>query len=328
MQHHRYLRGLAALLAVSALAPAELTAQAFPAKPARILVGTPAGGPGDVIGRAAAQVLGAALSQPFVVENRVGADGMIAGEACARAAPDAYTLCLADSFAVSLNPVMRADMQYDPARDLTPVAHFGFLGAAIFASPSLPASSMRELFELARAKPGSISWGSFGLASSSRLYIEWLKKRGIVFYDVPYKAASQAWQALLAGEVQLAVFAAGAGAPFMKSGKVKALAINTPRRSAHMPNVPTFEEAGMEVNILTWFALFAPASTPREIVERLNAALAPLVRDAALRDKYLTPLGIEIDAPAGASPKAIAAFVARERERYAAIVKVTGVKAE
>jgi len=318
----------ALLLFLLAVLAAPAHAQGYPAKAMRVLVGTPAGGPGDVTARAAAQVLGDALGRAFVVENRVGADGMIAGEACARAVPDGHTLCLADSFAVALNPVMRADMPYDPARDLTPVAHFGFLGAAIFASPSLPASSIRELFELARAKPGAISWGSFGLASSSHLYIEWLKKRGIVFYDVPYKAASQAWQALLAGEVQLAVFAAGAGAPLMKSGKVKALAINTSRRSSHMPDVPTFEEAGMEVNILTWFALFAPAGVPREIVERLNAALAPLVRDAALRDKHLTPLGIEIDAPAGASPEAIAAFVKSERERYASIVKVAGAKAE
>jgi len=143
------------------------TAQAYPAKPVRILIGTPAGGPGDVAARGAAQALSQAFGQSYLVENRVGADGLIAGEAAVRSAPDGYTMYVADSFAISLNPVIRAKMPYDPAKDLAPIVQFGTLASLILAHPSVPANSLREVLELARAKPGTIAFGTFGLASSA-----------------------------------------------------------------------------------------------------------------------------------------------------------------
>jgi len=158
------------------------------------------GGPGDVATRGASQVLSQVMGQPFVVENRPGADGIIGGEACVKSAPDGHTLCTLDSFGVSLNPVIRAKMPYDTARDLTPVVHLGFLPAGIIVNASVPANSLRELLELAKAKPGAITWGSFGLASSSNLYMEWLKNaRGISFLNVPYKGASQACSSAATG---------------------------------------------------------------------------------------------------------------------------------
>ena len=318
-----------ALFATAVLAFA-VHAQSYPTRPVRILIGTPAAGPGDVVTRGAAQALSQALGQPFVVENRVGADGIIAGEACARSAPDGYTLCMTDSFMVSVNPFVRASMPYDPARDLIPVIHYGFLGSAIVVHPSVPANSLRELFDLAKAKPGAVSWGSFGLSSASNLYIEWFKNaKGISFYNVPYKSASLVWPALLAGDVQIAYFSIAQQAASVKAGKAKALAVNTRSRSPLMPDVPTFKEAGMEVTIIAWFGLLAPAGTPGEIVRRVNAEIAKgLISGGPLKEKFLTSQGIEPDAPAGGSPEAFAEFLKYEREMYREVIRITGIRVQ
>ncbi len=325
----RIVRLVAALCALS-LAAGWAHAQKYPTRPVRILVGTPAGGPGDVISRGAAQVLSKAFGEPFVVENRVGADGMIAGEACAKAPPDGHTLCTADNYAISVNPVIRSKMAYDPRRDLTPIIHFGYLAAAILVHPSVPANSLKELFELAKAKPDSIAWASWGLNSSAHFYIEWLKNaRNIRFYNVPYKAASQAFPALLSGEVKVAIFAVGPASQQVKAGKVKALAVTIGRRVPQMPDVPTYKEAGLDADIFTWFGLFAPAGTPQDLVHRINAELAKgLVNDPAMREKFLLSQGIMIDPPAGASPEEFAAMLPVERERFANIAKIAGIRIE
>ena len=153
------------------IAPA-VHAQGYPSKALRVIVPTPPGGPGDVVARGLAQALAPALGQTVIVENRVGGDGMIAGEACVRSAPDGYTICVLDGYTVVTNPAVRAKMPYDAARDLTPIVHLGVLPAGVLVSSSDPANSLRELFALAKASPDKITWGSFGLASSSYLYIE------------------------------------------------------------------------------------------------------------------------------------------------------------
>jgi tripartite-type tricarboxylate transporter receptor subunit TctC len=320
---------LAMLLAVSA-AHFQAHAQTYPAKQVRIISGVIAGGPGDTANRGAAQVLSQALGQPFVVENRLGAEGMIAGEACAKSAPDGYTLCMFDGHEIALNPVIRTKMTYDPGKDMTPVMHLGFAPAAILAHPSVPANTLQELFALAKAKPGSINWGSSGLASPGNLYIEWLKnERGIRFHNVPYKSAVEAMRAVLAGEIHVTSFVAGAAAPNVKAGKFKALAVAGIQRSPSLPNVPTFKEAGMDIAIITWFGMMAPSGTPRDSIQRLNSVLAKdLFANAALRDKFLTTPGIQVASPAGEPPAAFADFLKAQREMYAGIVKVTGVRIE
>lgn len=311
-------------------APAVASAQTYPSKPVRLLFGNPPGGPGEVVARGTAEVLSRGLGQPFVVESRAGADGMIAGEACGRSSPDGHTLCMSDSLSVALNPVIRTKMSYDPLHDLVPVVHLGYLGVAVLVHPSVPAGSLRELFDLVKARPGSISWGSSGLASSANLYIEWLKNaKGILFYNVPYKGASQAWQAMLAGEVQVAYFSAALAAPSVRAGRARALFVTTEHRSSQLPEVPTYKEAGMDISIGTWFGLFAPAGIPSEIVQRLNTEVANgLINNASAREKFLGRFGIETEAPAGAPPEIFAAYVKTERDRYANIVRVTGVKVE
>ncbi len=315
---------------VGLLPPPAANAQIYPSRPVRILYGNPAGGPGEVVARGIAQGLSQALGQPVVVENRAGADGMIAGEACARSAPDGYTLCMSDSLSVVLNPLIRAQMPYDPVRDLAPIVHLGYLGVAVLVNPSVPANTLRELFELVKAKPGSISWGSSGRASSPNIYMGWLKNaKGISFYNVPYKGASQIWQAMLAGEVQVAQFSIGLAVPSVKAGKARALFVSTRRRSSLLPDVPTHIEAGMDISLGAWFGLFASTGTSNEVVQRLNAEVAHgLINNANLREKFLTSIGIETEAPAGASPDAFAAFLKDERDRYASIAKIAGVKVE
>jgi tripartite-type tricarboxylate transporter receptor subunit TctC len=308
----------------------QAAAQAYPSKPVRILIGTPAGGPGDVAARGAAQALSQAFGQSYIVENRVGADGLIAGEAAVRSAPDGYTLYVADSFAISLNPVIRAKMPYDPEKDLAPIIQFGTLASLILAHPSVPANTLREVLELAKAKPGSITFGTFGLASSAHLYVEYLKNdRNIVFLNVPYKAASLAFPALLAGEVNVVLFAIGPASAQVKAGKAKALAINAPGRSPLLPDVQTMKEQGVDINIQTWFALFAPAGTPRDIINRSNTEVAKgLVNNPEAKAKFLTSQGMETSAPAGASAEVFAKFLKADRENYAEVVRVTKVRIE
>ncbi len=302
-------------------------AQTWPAKPVRIIIPTPPGGPLDNLTRAVAQSAAQVFGQPFLVENRVGADSIIAVEACAKSAADGLTLCSVDSFAITLNPVVRSKLPYDPDRDLAPVIQYGTLASALSVHPSVPAGSVRELLELARSKPGAVAFGTYGLASANHLYVEWLRNtRGIVFLDVPYKAASQAMQALLAGEVQVVAFALAPSMAQARAGKMRILAVAGDERSPALPDVQSFKEAGLEVSIRTWFGMFAPAGTSREIIQRLNAEVARVLLAPPFKEKFLTSQGMETSSPAAASPEAFAAYIKQERDMYANLVKVVGLK--
>ena len=321
---------LAGVAALSLCVLSGAIAQTYPAKPVRIISGIATGGPGDIGTRGAAQALAQTLGQPFVIESRLGAEGLIAGEACARAVPDGYSLCVFDGYQIALNPVVRVKMPYDGVRDLTPVMHLGFAPGAIIAHPAVPANTLKELFDLAKAKPNTVTWGSSGLASPSNLYIEWLKNaRGITFNNIPYKSSQQAMQAVLAGEIQVTSFVAAAIAPQVRAGKLKALAVPTSARSPHLPEVPTFKEAGMDVAITTWIGIMAPAATPKEIIQRVNAVIAKdLFNNAPMKEKFLTTAGLQVLPPAGGTPEQFAEFLKSEMEMFSSVVKITGVKVE
>jgi tripartite-type tricarboxylate transporter receptor subunit TctC len=280
--------------------------------------------------RGTAQALSQRLGQPFVVENRVGADSMIAGEACAKSPSDGYILCVSDSLGVALNPVIRSKMSYDPSRDLAPIIHYGYAVNAILVHPSVPANTLQELFALAKAKPGSIRWGSYGVASPSNIYVEWLNNvKGISFLNVPYKAASLAYPAMLAGQVDVAYFNLGQALPVIKAGKAKALAIVLPKRTARLPDVPTHLEGGMDIGIITTFGLYAPGPTPRAIIDRVNAEVAAgLFGNAEMKQKFLIGQGLELHAPAGGTPEEFTAFLKAERENFAKLVKIAKIKVE
>jgi tripartite-type tricarboxylate transporter receptor subunit TctC len=209
------------------------------------------------------------------------------------------------------------------------VVHYGFLSAGLHVLPSLPVNSLPELLELAKAKPNSIAWASFGPASAPNFFIEYLKSaRGIQFLNVPYKGASFAWQGLLAGDVQVAYFAVGPAASAAKAGKIKTLAVMLGKRVPQMPNVPSYKESGVDLPlVVTWFALCAPAATPKSIVQRLNAEVSKrLIANDALRAKFMTASGLEVDTPSGESPEAFAQFTAAEQEKYAKLAKIAGVR--
>ena len=308
--------------------PAVAISQGYPVKPIRIISQFTPGGPGDVLTRAITQVITPSLGQAFIVESRPGAEGLIAAEQCRLATPDGYNLCAADSFTVSLLPVISSNMKFDPLKDMAPIVHFGFLSSLIVAQPSVPANTLEELFALAKAKPGAVTWGSWGPASSPHIYMEWLKKeRGISFLEVPYKSAPFAWQGLQSGEIQVAVFATGPAAGVVRAGKAKALALVNPARSSVVPNVPTLQEAGLPVNVLTWFALFAPNGTPRDVIQRINAeSVKGFFSNAGLVDKYLISQGYSSASPTGGTPEAFAEFLKQDRESNERLAKLTGIR--
>ena len=315
-------------LVAGALAATQASAQAWPAKTVRIIVPHSAGAPFDGMVRSAAQLMAQSLGQPFVLENRDGADGIIGAEACARAAPDGHTFCATTSSVMSLNPAIYAKLPYDPARDFTPVVHMGVLNSLIFANPSVPASSMKELLELVRAKPGSISFATMGNTSFNSLLIGWLKaKRGTEFYAIPYKNVTQAMTAAVAGEVQVSAYAIGLAANQVKAGKVKPLAVASSRRSDILPDVPTLAEAGVDMVIpRNWVGMFAPAGAPREAVLRVNAETARALATPAFRAKLMTTRGIEPDENTGRPAEAFAEYLKGDRENYADIVAAIGLK--
>jgi tripartite-type tricarboxylate transporter receptor subunit TctC len=307
----------------------EARAQRYPARAVRIIVPTPVGGPGDIIARGTAAALGALFDQSFVVENRLGVGSIVGAEACARATPDGHTLCSLDSFTLTLNPHVRLKLPYDPQRDFAPIVMFGFLRSSMSVHPSVPANTVNELLDLARAKPGALVWGAFGPASSSHFYIEYFRNaKGINFLNIPYKSANEAMQRMLAGEVHVVTYSFAQSVELAKAGKIKILAVGGDTRSPLMPNVPSYKEAGMELSIQTWFGLYAPAATPTDIVQRLNAELVKIIPTAGFKDKFLTPQGIDISPPAAGPIGPFVAYIKEETEMYGKLAKIVGVKPE
>ncbi len=324
MQNH-----IAAITLIGMLISAgDVVAQAYPVKPIRMIIPTAPGGPSDLNGRGIAQALSEAYAQPVVVENRPGADSIIGNEACARSVPDGYTLCTSDGGGYSLNPAIRLKMPYEPLRDLQPIILTGMLYSALIVHPSLPVNSVKELFELVKSKPGTVSFATSGQASQPTIIVEYLRGvRGLDFLAVPYKVQTQGASAVMAGEAMVTTFTIGQSANFARAGKVKVLAQNSDGRSRHMPDVPSYKEVGFDVYIRNWLGFFGPAGLPRELVQRLNTDVNKnLLQNPALRDKFLTANGLEIEGAVGGTPDSFLSFLKADREYYANIVKAAGIK--
>lgn len=318
---------LGTALAVACLAPLASQAQGWPAKPVRVIIPHPAGGPADVPPRAMAQVFAQTMGQPFVIENRLGADGIIGAEACAKAAPDGYTLCYMSNGVTVVNPILMSKLHVDMARDFIPIVHTGTLYSVVMVNGALPINSMQELIAAARAKPDTIPYGTYGQINLAYFVYQWLKvKSGAPFLQVPYKSATHALQALLAGEVHVAGYALGTASRHVQSGKVKAVAVNSEKRLPALPNVPTLRELGIEVDYRSFFGFYAPTGTPDAVVRRMNGETAKLVKEPQFAAKYIVTQGFEIDAPAGNSPEHFAQFLRSEREEFQKLVKEIGLK--
>jgi tripartite-type tricarboxylate transporter receptor subunit TctC len=315
---------LAAILCILCGARPAL-AQSYPVKPIRMIVSFPAGGPSDVLGRALMQKLAEQLGQNIVPDNRVGAGGNLGIALAAKSAPDGYTI-LITSPTIAISPSLYSHLDYDAARDLAPVARLASIQNVLLVHPSVPAKTLGEFIALARSQPGKLNYGSGGPGTTNHLANELLMSlAGIKLVHVPYKGATIATLALIGGEIDEVIVSAATVLPQIRAGRVRALAVLAESRVAALPEVPTAKEAGVDGLVVPiWYAMFAPAATPREIVTRLNHEIVKALTAPDLREK-LAASGI--DAWPG-SPEDLAALVRSETARYAAIIEKAGVHAD
>jgi tripartite-type tricarboxylate transporter receptor subunit TctC len=313
---------LMTFMSAALLSPAAAQ-DAYPSRLIRFIQPLGPGSPGDIVTRTAADAIARSVGQATVVENRVGANGIIGMDACAKSAPDGYTVCVPSFSQMSVNPVRYNKLPYDPLRDLDPVILFAAITSTIVVNASVPVNSLAELVALAKSKPGALNWGSWGLGSFSHLYLAWLQNAtGTSFVHVPYKTLGQAVTAVVAGEVQVMVNTPSVAAPLVEAGKVKALAIIGNERSPLLPGVPSWKEAGYELPLLSWVGVTVPAGTPKPIVQKLNAEFGKLLRDPAYVARALTPGSL---APLGGTPEEFGAFLKSDRvtmEKLAAAAKI------
>ncbi len=320
----RTLRFVCILLACFA---AGAQAQGWPAKPVRMVVAYPPGGGIDVMARQIAERLTSTWGQPVVVENKPGANTIVAADTVAKSPADGYTVLMSTDATFSINPHLYARLPYDAERDFIPVTMLVLLQQLLVANPSLPANSLEELIRLAKAKPGTINYASYGSGSQPHLSGEMLKyKAGIDLVHVPYKGISLAVPAVMAGEVQLTFAGIATSMAPLKAGRIKALAIGGARRSPLLPNVPTFAELGYpEVETHAWFGLFLPAGSPKEAVSRIYSDVKRVLDDPEFRQKQLIDRGYEV---VGSAPDEFVRYIRRDSESRARAVKISGAKAE
>ena len=305
------------------LASGAACAQSYPARPIRLMVPFPPGGNVDSFGRILAKQMEAQMGQPFVVDNRGGANGILGVDIVAKAAPDGYTL-LDTSFSFVLNPSIYRQLPYDTDKDFVPITNFAIgLGYVLTAHPTVPAQTVKELIALAKASP--LRYSSPGIGNGQHLAMElFAMKAGIQLLHVPYKGGGPAMTAVLGGEVHLTFTAAAVGAPHIKAGKLRALGFSGAARLVSLAEVPTIAEGGLPGFVYDsgWHGLFAPAKTPSAIVNRLHAEAAKAVQEPKLRD-YLIAGGYE---PRADSPAEFRKIFSNDIKRYAEIVRAAKIE--
>jgi len=298
-------------------------AQAWPAKPIRLMVNLPPGTPPDLIARAVAPRLGEALGQPVVVENRVGAAGNIGLEAVARSAPDGYTLIYSPGFPVVIG-VHLFKLGIDVAKDLVPVAPTARATSFLVVRSGLPVHNLAEFVAYARANPGKLNYGSGGSGSAPHIAAEMLSRAAkIQATHIPYKGSTETLAALLSGQIDF-TFDLGVAIPQIKAGKLRLLAVASAARSSIFPDTPTMAEAGTDVDVGTVHGVYAPAGTPREIVTRLNREILRIMQTKEVR-AVLTAIAADL---VTGSPEEFAAQQRRDRERFGAIVREARIRAD
>ena len=314
---------LIAAAAVNAQPAPGAATPGYPSKPIRLIVPFPAGGPADITARIVAPKVTEALGQNLLVENRAGASSIIGSDLVAKSAPDGYTLLMC-TVTNTINVSLIPKIPYDMVRDFEPVGQLYITTSIFTAHPSLPVKSVKDVIALARARPGQLIYGSAGNGSPSHLAGELLKTMsGIQMLHVPYKGGGPAAIEQVAGQVQLAFLSAPAVVPFIKDGRLRALAVTNAKRSLLLPELPTMAESGLSgYESEGWSSVFAPAKTPASIVQRLYREFAGAVRDADVRAKLIAA-GTE---PALAPPDELGQKVRHEIARWARVVKASGMK--
>ena len=314
------------LSVLAALTVCQAFAQSYPTKPIRAIIPEAPGGVADVVMRATAQELSKRLGQPVVVDSRAGASGIIAAEACAKATPDGYTLCVLNANMASLNPLFFAKLPYDPDKDFEPIVHLIDLTTGIMVASSSPINSVAELRSLAKANPGSLNFGSVGNGSEPHLFLEWLKRLwGTNIVHVPYKGGIPVAQALLSGEIQFTRLGLTSFIGQIRGGKIKLISVWT-ERSTLFPDVPTLAEVGLgdyaKLGIYPWFGLAGPTGMPKSSISRLNAEIIDIYKDPKFREILINQGSV----PATGSAEEFAAFLKSDREHSAELVRITNVR--
>lgn len=306
-----------------ALAAPVLQAQKFPDKPIRFIVPFPPGGGNDILARAIGPRLSEFLGQPVLIDNRAGAGGNMGTDIAAKSAPDGYTLVIASN-QVTINPWLYSRLPFDIEKDFVPVAQAATVPMLLVVHPSVAASSMKEFIELARANPGKLNHSTPGNGTPQHIAFEVFNHAaGIKVTHVPYKGTGPAIADLLGGQVQSAMGTMASLEPYVKSGKLRALGVTTPKRSQAMPNVPTIAEAGLPgFDVPLWYSILAPAGTPREVVARLSSDIARALQVPETRDR-LTGLGFEVSY---LNPEQMADLIKRDTARWQGSIKDIGLK--
>ena len=314
----------AALALTAALAGIAVAQPAYPSKPLRLVVGFPPGGANDILARLVGAKLQEQWGQPVVIDNKPGANAIIATEFVARAAPDGYTLLVGASGAMAFNPGLYSKLSYDPLRDFEPVTMLGSFPLVFAVSPSVPAQSVKELVQLVAAAPGRYNYSAG--STPFQLAMELFKMRsGIAINHIAYKGSAQAVSAVLTNEVQMTFVDAPPAVGQIKAGKLRALAVTSRTRAPVLPESPTMIEAGIaDFEVVLWTSVFAPAGTPRPVVERLQQQIAAILRLPDVAER-MAALGIE---PAGGTPAQLAAVLRADVEKWTAVAKSAGIKAD
>jgi len=316
---------LIAFVANAAMTALPAVAQSYPSKPVRFILPFPPGGPTDILGRIVGQRLAVQLGQPVVPENRPGAGGNVGTEYGSRTAPDGYNIVLA-SPTVVISPGLYKKLGYDPLKDFAPLSLIAQIPNVLLVHPSVPAKTLKELMQLAKANPGKLNFGSGGLGTSNHLGGEMFKGlAGVSMVHVPYKGSNEAMVGMMGGHVDMCVIGIPPTLPHIKAGRVRSLAVLASERASAIPEVPTSKEAGMpNYEVYTWYGILAPAATPRDIVTRLNAEIVKAVAHPETREK-MTEAGFE---PTSTTPEQLGDFLKTEMVRWAKVIKDANVKIE
>ncbi len=321
MQRRHLLAAGAALLA-----PLGARAQAWPARPIRYVVPFAAGGTTDILARLIGPRLGAVLGQTIVVDNRAGAGGVLGADVVAKSPPDGYTLLGSTISTHAINPVLNPKVPYDAARDFAPVTMIGATSNVIVVPAASPFKTIQELLAFARSNPGKLSFSSAGTGSSQHMGGELLKQMARAFIvHIPYRGSGPAVQDVIGGQVNLGIDTLVATSAHIRAGSLRALAVTAARRVKGFEQVPTVAESGVPgYDVVSWQAVHAPAGTPRDIVNRVQAEIATLIALPEVRAQ-LEALGLE---PSGMKPEELQAFEARDRAKWAKVVKDGGIRPE
>jgi tripartite-type tricarboxylate transporter receptor subunit TctC len=312
------------LVLLAALLPALAFAQAYPSKPVRIIVPFPPGGPADIFGRGLAQGMSAELGQPVLIENVSGVGGVLGVDRVAKSPPDGYTLALNSASTVSIAPFSLSKMPYDVKKDFALITVVVRVPEVLVVHPSLPVDSLSAFISYAKANPGKVNFGSAGGGSITHLAGELLKAEAkIEIVHVPYKGAAPAVSDLLGGQVQMGIFDVPILLPHIRSGKLKALAVTSAKRTSSLPDVPTTVEAEYpNVTSDNWYGLLAPAATPSEVLKKIHAAAVAALRSPALVEQYAKVSGVA----SPGTPQDYAAFLAAEQAKWSKVVQAIGFK--